>query len=260
MPRTVRVDVGNNMSSDGQSWNAINSVDVTGDANTATAVDLGFSINFGGTSFSTLFINENGYVSFGTPITFDPTITNLSQLNGNVVAPYYADLTSVASTGELSSFSDGTVSSSTGEVDFEAPFASPATPAFRVTWFNVGVPNYANLTGTIQAVFYDTDGAGAGGNFDLEFNYDMFDPPPPITAGFVSSLNNVAYAGPFESDGLPGAEFFHFCNGAFSSTSCTVTPPTDVPEPASLDLFAAGLVLLGVVALRRRLRLSHSDR
>ena len=76
-------------------------------------------------------------------------------------SPYYADLTSVGGSGPLSFFVDGTVSTTTGAIDFEAPFETPppATPAFRVTWFNVGVPGYSNGTGTIQLVLFDIDGS-----------------------------------------------------------------------------------------------------
>ena len=223
------------------------------DETTPVAVDLGFTLNFGAGDFSSVFINENGFVSFGSPIAWDPTITNLSQLNGNVIAPYYADLTSVGSSGPLSFFVDGTVSYTTGAIDFESPFETPppATPAFRVTWFNVGIPNYANSPGTIQLVLFDIDGA-AGTNFDVEFTYDLFAPPNPITAGYALGSNPLfTYAGPFEPDGRPGGDFLHFCGGSETETSCAVTPPTQVPEPDALSMLGAGLVLVAVVSWRR---------
>jgi hypothetical protein len=252
MPRSVRIDVGTaNFDLNGQAWNTIQSVDVFPDETTPVAVDLGFTLNFGAGDFSSVFINENGFVSFGTPIAWNPAITNLSQLNGNVIAPYYADLTSVGSSGPLPFFVDGTVSYTTGAIDLAAPFETPppATPAFRVTWFNVGVPGYSGGTGTIQLVLFDIDGS-AGTNFDLEFAYDLFDPPPPITAGYALGTNPLfTYAGPFQPDGQPGSDFLHFCSGSASATSCT--PATQVPEPDALSLLVAGLLLLAAAAWLR---------
>lgn len=260
--RVVRVDVGNNLEATGQSWNTIEAVDVSDNLNSG-AVLLGFSIDFGtGTIYDSLFINENGFVSFGTaPVEWTDT-TELTTLDGNIIAPYYANLTSGNSSGPQPGFSAGTVSSSTGQIDLaedndsDTP-AGPTVPAFRVTWFDVGIPGYTNGfsapgLGTIQLVLFDTDGA-AGNNFDFEFNYDLTNPPAPRAAGFVLGTNVVDYVGPFTGDVETGPEF-HFCGGAFSATRCTVTPPpTTVPEPNAFTLLCTGLALMAsVAALRRR--------
>jgi hypothetical protein len=268
--RAVRIDVGNNLDGSGQSWNTINAVDVSTDLN-SLAVSIGFTIDFGnGQTYDTLFINENGFVSFANapdlPVEFNPATTDLTTLGGNVIAPYYANLTSADVSGPISSFQDGfntpTVSSSTGQIDlaadgdFSTP-AGPTVPAFRVTWFDVGIPGYTNGNGdafnqgTIQLVLFDTDGA-AGNNFDLEFNYLLSNPPTPLAAGFVLGSNVLNYGdGPF--DGGPG-DTYHFCGGTLQATACTATtPPTSVPEPSALTLFGAGLLaLVSATAFRRR--------
>src|SRR5258705_2959096 len=57
-------------------------------------IQLGFSINFGPgfTNVSTLFINENGILSFGAPVVgFAPS---LDAVGTPVIAPFYTELTS----------------------------------------------------------------------------------------------------------------------------------------------------------------------
>ena len=277
--RIVRIDVGTaNLDGNGQAWNAINAYDVSSDGNSA-AIPIGFGVDFGTGLLTSLFINENGFVSFGTtPVEFDSTTTDLTTLGGNVIAPYYADLTSGNVEGELTTFFDNdgnaiqSVSSSTGEIDpnadgdIDTP-AGPTLPAFRVTWFDVGIPGYTagfpNADrGTIQLVLFDTDGA-AGGNFDIEFNYDLFadssgNPPPnPLAAGYVLGENvlNPQYAGPFTPDFASGPALYHFCGGLQSATACTpTTPPTNVSEPGTLALMGSGIVLLALILVRRRAR------
>jgi len=273
--RIPRIDVGTaNLDGNGQAWNAINAYDVSPDGNSA-AIPIGFGIDFGGGSVTSLFINENGFVSFGTtPVDFDST-TDLTTLGGNVIAPYYADLTSGNVEGELTTFFDNdgnaiqSVSSSTGEIDPNADGdigtpAGPTMPAFRVTWFDVGIPGYTagfpNADrGTIQLVLFDTDGT-AGGNFDIEFNYDLSadlngNPPPnPLAAGYVLGENvlNPQYTGPFTPDFASPPSLYHFCGGLQSATVCA--PPTNVSEPGTLALMGSGIVLLALVLVRRARR------
>lgn len=275
--RAVRIDVGDNLDGNGQFWNQIDAVDVSDNLN-STAVSIGFTIDFGnGQTYDTLFINENGFVSFANsldlPVEYSAT-TDLTTLGGNVIAPYYADLRSADVSGPLFQFEDGsftpTVSSSTGQIDlaadgdFSTP-AGPSVPAFRVTWFDVGIPGYTSGRGdafdqgTIQLVLFDTDGLG-GNNFDLEFNYQLPGTPPnPQTAGFVLGTNVLSYAGPFDA-GL--AEPYHFCGGTRQVAACTTTepPPTTVAEPSALVLFGAGLLLLVCANATRRRRALQSSR
>jgi hypothetical protein len=267
MPRITRIDVGDNLDGSGQSWDTIQAYDVSPDGN-SVAVSIGFDIDFGAGVFNTLFINENGFVSFGTTaVAYDPLATDLTTLGGNVLAPYYADLTSADVSGPLSAFEDGnntpSVSSSTGLIDlaadgdFSTP-AGPTTPAFRVTWFDVGIPGYTtgngpdSNQGTIQLVLFDTDGA-AGNNFDIEFNYQLTTPPNPATAGYVLGSNVLTYGGPFTPDFTAGPSFYHFCGGVQSTTACgTTPPPTTVSEPGTLALMGAGLAVLALILARRR--------
>jgi len=273
MPRVTRIDVGDNLDASGQAWNAINAYDVSPNGNTGQ-VSIGFGVDFGtGSPFTSLIIYENGYVSFGT----DP-VADITAPGANVIAPYFADLTSGDLSGTLSGFfnfdSDGnpigSVSSSTGAIDlgFDPVTDTPSgttVPAFRVTWFDVGIPGYTNGggptfdQGTIQMVLFDTDGA-AGNNFDIEFNYDLFTPPNPTAAGYTLGTNTLNYTGPFTPDPTSGPLFYHFCGGVQSATACTsTTPPTNVSEPGTLALMGAGLALLALILARRRMR-RHTDR
>lgn len=271
--RAVRIDVGDNLDGNGQFWNPIEAVDVSLDLN-SLAISIGFTIDFGnGQTYNTLFINENGFVSFANApdgaVAWNAATTDLTTLGGNVIAPYYADLRSGDVSGTLFQFEDGndtpSVSYSTGRIDLAADGdfgtpAGPTVPAFRVTWFDVGIPGYTDGRGpdedqgTVQLVLFDTDGS-AGNNFGLELNYQLSDPPNPLApnpraAGFVLGANVLDYGtGPF-TGGF--AELYQFC-GNQPSTACTVTPPTNVPEPNALTLLFSGLALLGwVTAMRRR--------
>ena len=115
--------------------------------------NLGFEVNFLGQSFSSLYVNSNGNLSFGSPLSaFSPV--PLNQLGAMVVAPFFADVdNSIA----------GQISYGQGSVDGRA--------AFGATW--AGVPYHgvapAGLN-SFQAVLIDRADTGVG-NFDLEYNY-----------------------------------------------------------------------------------------
>lgn len=127
------------------------------DDGSSTAQSLGFSINFFGQNFASLFINANGNLSFGSPLS-DFTPVPLGQLNSAIVAPFFADVDATTS---------GAIQFGSGTVDGRAAFAA--------TWSGV---DYYGGDGTkandFQAVLINRSDTGAG-NFDVEFNYDRIE-------------------------------------------------------------------------------------
>src|SRR5580658_7457792 len=66
------------------------------------AIALGFPIDFGSGPVTSLFVNENGIVSFNAPLSISSSsFSNLSGLGQPVIAPYFADLTSVTFVGTV---------------------------------------------------------------------------------------------------------------------------------------------------------------
>lgn len=123
------------------------------DDGSSAATGLGFGVNFFGQTFSSVFVNNNGNLTFGTPLA-DFTPVPLGQLRSAVVAPFFADVDTTAG---------GTVKYGTGTLNGRAAFAA--------TWEDVGFYGGTGATrNTFQAVLIDRSDTGAG-NFDLEFNY-----------------------------------------------------------------------------------------
>jgi hypothetical protein len=129
--------------------------DITGNDDGSTgAVNLGFSINFFGTSYSTAFVNNNGNVTFqsanGTYLS-----TPISGISKAILAPFYADVDT--RTGNSVKYGTGTIDGHN---------------VFGVNWINVGYYNKrTDKLNSFQLIITDRNDTGVG-NFDFEFNYD----------------------------------------------------------------------------------------
>jgi uncharacterized repeat protein (TIGR01451 family) len=134
------------------------------DDESTSAVNIPFSINFFGTSYNQLYVNNNGNVTFGAPFeTYTPF-----GLTGNIgvpiIAPFFADVYTLTPGSDVVHYGVDTVN---------------GQQAFGVNWENVAY--YAEpddedcppaiLLNSFQLIVIARPDTGAG-NFDMEFNYD----------------------------------------------------------------------------------------
>lgn len=131
------------------------------DDGSSPSVSLPFTINFFGESFGSVYVNNNGNVTFtGSLVQFTP-----SPIVSNgvpIIAPFWADVDT-----------RGTGSSTVhyGSVAAGAPELG-GHQAFCVDWTNVGYYNQkTNKLNSFQLLLVDRSDTGAG-NFDIELNYD----------------------------------------------------------------------------------------
>ena len=140
------------------------------DGSTENAVALPFTLNFFGTNFTSLWVNNNGNVTFGEPLS-DFTPNGLNGDNGGIpiIAPFWAD---VDTTGAVLG----------GSADVGAPPSAVVTfgldtvnghQAFGVNYENVGYyGSHTDKLNSFQLVLIDRSDTGIAGAFDIEFNYD----------------------------------------------------------------------------------------
>jgi uncharacterized repeat protein (TIGR01451 family) len=140
------------------------------DDGSSPEVPLPFSINFFGTTFSSLFVNNNGNVTFTGPLA-DFTPSGLTTNNGNIpiIAAYWADVdTTAAIPGE--------------QADPGSPPSAVVTygldmvnghMAFGVDYEDVGYySSHTDKLNSFQLILIDRSDTGVAGAFDIEFNYD----------------------------------------------------------------------------------------
>lgn len=104
-------------------------------------------IDFYGTNYSTIYLNSNGTISFGTPFT-DFNSPGLATETTPMLAPFFADV-NVASGGEIY-----------WDID-------PTAGTITMTWLNVA-PYSGSGTNSFQVVMTDT----GGGDFSLQYIYE----------------------------------------------------------------------------------------
>jgi hypothetical protein len=121
-------------------------------------VPLGFMLNFFGTQYDSLFVNNNGNVTFDFPLsTFTPF--DLTTTGRVIIAPFFADVDT--------RLAGDPVRYGTGEVG--------GRPAFGVTWNNVDCFSSSSLRTArnfFQVILIDRSDIALG-DFDIEFNYDQ---------------------------------------------------------------------------------------
>ncbi|HTS66147.1 MAG TPA: nidogen-like domain-containing protein [Candidatus Acidoferrales bacterium] len=148
-------------------------------------ISIGFTINLFGTSYSSLYVNNNGNVTFDASLgIFTPF--SLTSTATKIIAPFFADVDTRA--GNVVTFGTSTVN---------------GRNAFGVEWPGVGYYSvHTDKLNTFELVLIDRSDTGPG-NFDFEFNYDSIQwntgDASSGTGGFGGSPARVGY-----SNGLTG--------------------------------------------------------
>lgn len=126
------------------------------DDNSSTLVNLGFSVNFFGTNYSSGYVNNNGNFTFDGPLsTFTPfPLTTTSRA---ILAPFFADVDTRGLGSDVVTYSYGNGSYF-------------GRRAFCVDWVNVGYyAMHVDKLDSFQLLLVDRSDTGAG-NFDIYFN------------------------------------------------------------------------------------------
>jgi hypothetical protein len=153
---------------------------------------LGWTANFFGRFRSSLYVNNNGNVTFDTAL---PTYTpfGLTGVNREIIAAFFADVDTRNEASELVTYGSDMIGD---------------RRAFGVNYFNVGYYNqHVDRTNTFQLVLIQRADTGEG-NFDIEFNYSRIQWETGDASNGVGGLGGVsASVGWSNGSGLPGTSF-----------------------------------------------------
>ncbi len=117
---------------------------------------FGSGINFYGTSYSSIYINSNGVISFGAPLTAYQT-SNYGAVTTPNMAVFWGDV-NINSGGEIYWDIDPTTGTITITWDSVAPYSGTGTNSFQVRLTDTGGGNF-----TVEYIYEDIQWAGGGG-------------------------------------------------------------------------------------------------
>jgi len=240
------------------------------DDGSAGPVNLGFTVNFFGANTNTVFVNNNGNLTFNNALSQYTPNGLATGVGQPIIAPYFADVDTRNAASGLVTYGTGTITDASLGWNDDAFFA--------VEWPAVGYYNsHADKTDTFEVLLVSRPDTGAG-NFDIEFNYNNVQWETGDASGGSGGLGGTSAAVGY-SNGMSGINDVYsqlpgsLVNGAlinggpdalisnslnssvpgrydFAVRGGVVVPVTPTPEPATLVLLAGGMLL--AAWLRRR--------
>ena len=200
------------------------------------ALDLGFNVTFFGQTYHSLFINNNGNVSFGNGIaTFVPT--GVTGVNAPIISPFFGDV--------------DTRGAGSGVVHYNL-----TSNQLVVTWDNVGYyDGHDTPTDSFQLVlrgagYTPATGEGLIGFFYQTMGWELTDTSTKAAVGFGDGNGN---AQTIESSLQPNVkDVVQNKYIWFDANLDTVPPVNDVPEPSALALTMIGMLGASLSARRKR--------
>jgi hypothetical protein len=168
-------------------------------------ITLPFTINYFGTSFGSLYVNNNGNVTFGGPLgEFTPTGLNTNNGGIPIIAPYWADVDTRGIGSAVVTYGVDTVN---GHL------------AFGVNYENVGYYIFGtDKLNSFQVILIDRSDTGIAGAFDIEFNYDKIQweagEASAGSDGLCTAASECAAVGYSNGSGTAGTNFQ--LNGSFT--------------------------------------------
>jgi hypothetical protein len=240
------------------------------DDDSTGAVALGFNVNFFGVTSPTVFVNNNGNVTFSNPLSQFTPNGLAAGVGQPIIAPYFADVDTRGGSG-LVTYGTGTIT--------DASLGWSNASEFAVEWPSVGYYfEHTNKVATFELLLVNRADTGAG-NFDIEFNYNTIQWETGDASGGTNGLGGTSAAVGY-SNGLSGGSnvFFQLpgslVNGALIDGGIDALITHDLnssvagrydfqvrngvvvngPEPGTTLLMAAGVLMLAGLYRRRRAR------
>jgi hypothetical protein len=200
-----------------------------------SALSLPFSVDFFGHTYNSLFINNNGNVSFGAGISaYVPT--GPTGASAPVISPFFGDV-------DTRGLASGVV------------HANLSTPnQLVVTWDQVGFfDSHANALNSFQLVLRGSDyvipnGEGAIGFFYRTMGWEDTDTSNVGAVGFGDGTGNSETLQSSLHTGLNGILQDH----SLWFDANLVVIPSGVPEPSTWAMMILGFAGVGFMAYRRR--------
>lgn len=158
------------------------------------AVPIGFPIRFFGETYTSLFVNNNGNVTF-TEGRSAYVPDDLYQIDIPIIAPFFTDI--------------DTRNPETSPVAY-GPFSYDGRTAFCVNWINVGEYSYGSVPNDIQLLLVERSAGTdvSSGDFDIVFNYDRIQwDHGGARAGYSNGSRGLEPGSALElnGSGIPGA-------------------------------------------------------
>jgi hypothetical protein len=247
------------------------------DDDSTAAVNLGFSVDFFGALSSTVFVNNNGNVTFTDPLgqyTPDGLATGIGQ---PIIAPFFADVDTRGVAGGDNPVDSALVTYGTGMIS-DASLGWNNNNVFAVEWPLVGYyGGHTDKLNNFELLLVDRSDIAAG-DFDIEFNYAQMQWETGDASGGSEGLGGVSAVAGY-SNGMSGADNVYYqlagslVNGALIDggpnalvsnelnssvpgrydfqvrNGAVIPPPSETPEPGTWLTLVGGIA--GLALLRR---------
>ncbi|MGI8549537.1 MAG: nidogen-like domain-containing protein [Dehalococcoidia bacterium] len=162
---------------DGSDACQANNLAANDDGSTA-AIPLPFTLNFNGRSFGSLYVNNNGNLTFTSALS-QYTPQALDTLGQAIIAPFFADVDTNGQGSGLLTYGSGTLNNQ---------------QAFCALWNGVGYYQaHADKLNAFQVILIDRGDTGSG-NFDIEFNYNAIQWESGDFSGGAGGLGGMSAA------------------------------------------------------------------
>lgn len=155
------------------------------DDGSSSLLNLNFTANFFGTSYNQFYINNNGNITFNSPVGGFTPIPFPASTNP-MIAPYWADV-------DTRSVTDG--------ISNNVYVAAPNDHTAVITWNDVGYyPSNNSLTNNFQLILRDrSDDTLVDGDFDIEFRYEHLEWTTGNASGGTNGLGGTPAQAGFDA-------------------------------------------------------------